>query len=79
MGTAETHLAAGGKAKPVTLMLVDAASLYFRAFYGVKSAMPAPDGTPTNAVRGFLDMVAVLVSRFRPARLVACLDADWRK
>jgi 5'-3' exonuclease len=62
----------------VTLMLLDSASLYFRAFYGVKSAMPAPDGTPTNAVRGFLDMVSTLLTRFRPTDMVACIDQDWR-
>jgi 5'-3' exonuclease len=62
----------------VTLMLLDSASLYFRAFYGVKAAMPAPDGTPTNAVRGFLDMVSTLITRFRPSDLVACVDQDWR-
>jgi 5'-3' exonuclease len=62
----------------VTLMLLDAASLYFRAFYGVKRALPAPDGTPTNAVRGFLDMTSTLVTRFRPTDLVACIDQDWR-
>jgi 5'-3' exonuclease len=60
------------------LMLLDAASLYFRAFYGVKHTMPAPDGTPTNAVRGFLDMVSTLITRFRPSDLVACIDEDWR-
>ncbi|MDQ6874382.1 MAG: flap endonuclease [Actinomycetota bacterium] len=59
-------------------MLLDAASLYFRAFHGVPESITAPDGTPVNAVRGFVDMVAVLVTKFRPARLVACLDADWR-
>jgi len=62
----------------MTLMLLDAASLYFRAFYGVKRAMPAPDGTPTNAVRGFLDMVSTLITRFHPTDMVACLDQDWR-
>jgi 5'-3' exonuclease len=62
----------------VTLMLLDAASLYFRAFYGVKRAMPAPDGTPTNAVRGFLDMSSTLITRFRPTDVVACIDQDWR-
>jgi 5'-3' exonuclease len=62
----------------VTLMLLDSASLYIRAFYGVKAAMPAPDGTPTNAVRGFLDMVSTLITRFRPSDMVACLDQDWR-
>lgn len=59
-------------------MLVDAASLYFRAFYGVPESITAPDGSPVNAVRGFADMVARLVTERRPARLVACLDLDWR-
>ena len=60
------------------LMLLDAASLYFRAFFGVPETTTAPDGTPVNAVRGFLDMVAYLVARERPTDLVACMDADWR-
>ena len=70
--------AAPAGAARLTLMLLDSASLYFRAFYGVKATMPAPDGTPTNAVRGFLDMVSTLITRFRPSDLVACLDQDWR-
>lgn len=60
------------------LMLLDSASLYFRAFFGVPESMTAPDGTPVNAVRGFLDMVATLVTRRRPDRIVACWDDDWR-
>lgn len=60
------------------LMLLDAASLYFRAYYGVPESVTAPDGTPVNAVRGFCDMVARLVTERRPTRLVACLDLDWR-
>ncbi len=60
------------------LMLVDSASLYFRAFFGVKESITAPDGTPVNAVRGFLDMLATLITRRRPVRLVACWDDDWR-
>jgi 5'-3' exonuclease len=59
-------------------MLLDAASMYFRAFYGVPDTVTAPDGTPVNAIRGFTDMVARLVTEQRPARLVACLDLDWR-
>jgi 5'-3' exonuclease len=62
----------------VTLMLLDAASLYFRAFHGIPETIRAPDGTPVNAVRGFVDMTAQLVRTRRPGRLVACLDADWR-
>ena len=55
-------------------MLLDAASLYFRAYYGVPESVTAPDGTPVNAVRGFCDMVARLLADRRPTRLVACLD-----
>jgi 5'-3' exonuclease len=61
-----------------SLMLLDSASMYFRAFYGVKETMTAPDGTPVNAVRGFMDMIARLVRDRRPTRLVACLDYSWR-
>src|SRR5215813_5280806 len=60
-------------------MLLDSASLYFRAFYGIPpESMTAPDGTPVNAVRGLLDMIARLIRAYRPGRLVACMDADWR-
>jgi 5'-3' exonuclease len=62
----------------VTLMLVDAANLYFRAFYGVPESITSPDGRPINAVQGFLDMTATLIRRRRPSRYVACLDLDWR-
>jgi 5'-3' exonuclease len=59
-------------------MLLDSASLYFRAFFGVPDTFTAPDGTVVNAVRGFLDMIATLVTMRRPSRLVACWDDDWR-
>jgi 5'-3' exonuclease len=59
-------------------MLLDSASLYFRAFYGVPDTVKAPDGTPVNAVRGFLDIIAKLVTMYRPTHLVACWDDDWR-
>lgn len=60
------------------LLLLDTASLYFRAFFGVPDSVKAPDGTPVNAVRGLLDMTARLVTARRPGRLVACWDDDWR-
>lgn len=60
------------------LALLDSASLYFRSFYALPESMTAPDGTPVNAVRGFTDTVARILTDRRPARLVACLDADWR-
>ena len=61
-----------------SLMLLDSASLYFRAFYGVPDTVRAPDGTPVNAVRGFLDIITRLVTTYRPTHLVACWDDDWR-
>ncbi|MGF7235644.1 MAG: 5'-3' exonuclease [Frankia sp.] len=60
------------------LLLLDAPSLYFRAFHGVPRSVVAPDGTPVNAVRGLIDVIARLVTEHRPSRLVACFDADWR-
>lgn len=60
------------------LMLVDAANLYFRAFHALPESITAPDGTPVNAIRGYLDMTASLFDKRRPARHVACLDASWR-
>lgn len=62
---------------PDRLMLLDTASLYFRAFFGVPETK-APDGTPNNAVRGLLDFIARLVSTHKPTHLVACWDEGWR-
>ena len=59
-------------------MLLDTASLYFRAFHGVPDTVRAPDGTPVNAVRGLLDMIAKLVAEFEPTELIACWDDSWR-
>lgn len=59
-------------------MLLDTAALYFRAFYGVPDSVRAPDGTPVNAVRGLLDIIARLLVEFEPTELVACWDDDWR-
>jgi 5'-3' exonuclease len=60
------------------LMLLDAASMYFRAFYGVPDTVTAPDGTPVNAVRGLLDMITRLVRARPPGSLIACMEPDWR-
>lgn len=60
------------------LVLLDSASLYFRAFFGVPDTVRSPDGLPVNAVRGFTEMVAYIITQARPTRLVACLDLEWR-
>ncbi|GGT50756.1 5'-3' exonuclease [Streptomyces kurssanovii] len=59
-------------------MLLDTASLYFRAYHGVPDSVRAPDGTPVNAVRGLIDFIARLVQDHHPDDLVACWDNDWR-
>jgi 5'-3' exonuclease len=60
------------------LLLLDTASLYFRAFFGMPDSLRAPDGTPVNAVRGLLDFIATLVTTYRPTHLACCWDNDWR-
>ncbi|WP_397218847.1 5'-3' exonuclease [Nocardioides terrisoli] len=60
------------------LMLLDTASLYFRAYFGVPDSVRAPDGTPVNAVRGLLDFISRLVEDYRPTHLACCWDNDWR-
>ena len=58
-------------------MLLDSASMYFRAFFGVPE-ITADDGTPVNAVRGFMDFISRLVGQYDPDQLVCCWDNDWR-
>ncbi|KWX66009.1 5'-3' exonuclease [Mycobacterium sp. NAZ190054] len=60
------------------LVLLDGASMWFRSYFGVPSSITAPDGRPVNALRGFLDAVATVITRERPRRLVVCRDDDWR-
>ncbi|MGJ0388608.1 5'-3' exonuclease [Microbacterium sp. CGR1] len=60
------------------LLLLDTASLYFRAFYGVPDKVTAPDGSPINAARGLLDIIAKLITLYEPTHVVACWDDDWR-
>jgi 5'-3' exonuclease len=59
-------------------MLLDTASLYFRAFFGVPLTTVSPDGTPVNAVRGLVDFISRLVGEYQPTHVVCCWDNDWR-
>ncbi|WPU11210.1 5'-3' exonuclease [Pseudarthrobacter oxydans] len=63
---------------PDRLMLLDTASLYFRAFYGMPDTIRRGDGTPVNAVRGLLDMIARLTTDYQATHLIACWDDEWR-
>ena len=60
------------------VLLLDGASMWFRSYFGVPAKITAPDGRPVNALRGFLDAVATVITRERPGRLVVCRDDDWR-
>lgn len=60
------------------LLLFDTASVYFRAFFGVPTAVRAPDGRPVNAVRGLLDYLARFITEYSPTRLACCWDNSWR-
>ncbi|MCT7660078.1 5'-3' exonuclease [Mycobacterium deserti] len=62
----------------MSLVLLDGASMWFRSYFGVPSSITAPDGRPVNALRGFLDAVATVITREQPTRLVVCRDDDWR-
>ena len=62
----------------MTLMLLDSASLWYRAYYGMPDTLLSPSGAPVNAIRGYLDMVARLITIYKPDRIVACIEGDWR-
>lgn len=62
----------------MTLLLIDSASLWYRAYYGMPDTLLSPTGEPVNAIRGFLDMTARLINFYNPNRIALCLDGDWR-
>ncbi|SNC59978.1 5'-3' exonuclease [Kytococcus aerolatus] len=64
--------------KPSPVLLVDAASLYYRAFHGVPDRRRDPAAPPNNAVRGLLDMTASLLTARGASGLAMCWDEDWR-
>jgi 5'-3' exonuclease len=59
-------------------MLLDSASLWYRAYFGMPDTLLSPTGEPVNAIRGYLDMTARLINLYKPNRLVACIEGDWR-
>ncbi len=62
----------------MTLMLLDSASLWYHAYYGMPDTLLSPSGMPVNAIRGYLDMTARLIDMYSPNRIVACIEGDWR-
>lgn len=59
-------------------MLVDAASLIYRAFFSSPPTVTAPDGMKVNAAHGFLGMIARLVADHNPQWLACAHDDEWR-
>lgn len=59
-------------------LLVDAASLIYRALFSTPDSVAAPDGRPINAAHGFLGMLARLVHDHDPDLLCCATDDDWR-
>jgi 5'-3' exonuclease len=64
--------------KPGLTLLVDAASLIYRAFFSTPDTVRAPDGTQVNAAHGFMGMLARLIHDHDPDFLCCALDEDWR-
>lgn len=60
------------------MLLLDSASLYYRSYFALPETLVSPEGAPVNAVRGFLDTVASLVTARGSAGVLACWDVDWR-
>jgi 5'-3' exonuclease len=59
-------------------VLVDAASLIFRALFSTPDSVRAPDGTPINAAHGFLGMLTRLITDHDPDYICCAADEDWR-
>lgn len=62
----------------VPVMLLDAATLYYRAYYALPDSLVSPTGMPVNAIRGFFDGLRTLRDRYEPTVIIAAWDADWR-
>jgi 5'-3' exonuclease len=59
-------------------LLLDVSSMMYRAFFAMGDTSAAPDGRPTGALHGYLDMVASLFISRRPDDIVHVYDHEWR-
>ncbi len=55
------------------LLILDSNSIINRAFYGIRT-LNAPDGTPTNAIYGFINILIKLINDFNPDYILAAFD-----
>jgi DNA polymerase-1 len=58
------------------LLVVDAPSLLYRAFYGLPKSITGADGTPVNALLGFANQVLWAVERHHPRAVILCTGAE---
>ena len=56
------------------IVILDGYSLMYRAFHALQTPMSAPDGTPTNAVHGFVMMMLKVIEDERPDSLAVAFD-----
>ncbi|MBU0552823.1 DNA polymerase I [Myxococcota bacterium] len=59
-----------------TLYLIDGSGFIYRAYFGIRSPMNAEDGTPTNAVFGFTQLILNVIKEAKPSHVAVVFDAD---
>ena len=60
------------------LCLIDANSLFYRAYFAIKAELATSSGQPTNAVFGFIKMVNKILDELKPEYLGVCFDVGKR-
>jgi DNA polymerase-1 len=58
------------------LLVIDAPSLLYRAFYGLPKSITGADGQPVNALLGFANQVLWAVERHKPRAVILCSGAE---
>lgn len=59
-------------------LALDAASLYYRAFFGNKRPKSTADGVPNGALTGFLGTLTRLITQYQPTHVLVAWDQQWR-
>ena len=59
---------------PQKIIILDGYSLMYRAYHALQTPMNAPDGTPTNAVHGFVMMLLKVIEDERPDAMAVAFD-----
>ena len=57
-----------------TLLLIDGHAMAYRSFYALPE-LTAPDGTPTNAILGFFNMILKIMDEWDPSEVIVVFDA----